>query len=193
MEPTFFTTADDFRRWLQEHHATVAELWVGFRKKASGIPSITYPEAVDEALCFGWIDGLKKSVDETNYTLRFTPRRPRSTWSQVNLRRARELITQGRMAPPGLAAFEAWDPDKARPSSENRPRELDQGLQAELRAHPAAWEHFQAQPPGYRRAAIGWITSAKRDETRHRRLAQVIEASARGERLGVVTGGKSGS
>jgi uncharacterized protein YdeI (YjbR/CyaY-like superfamily) len=190
MQPTYFRTPAEFRRWLEKHHGDTAELLVGLHKKGSGEPSLTYPEALDEALCFGWIDGVRKSVDETRYTIRFTPRKPDSKWSAVNIRKAEALKAAGRMRPPGLAAFDGRNPAKAGYSFEERPHDLDPAYEARFRAHSKAWAHFQAQPPGYRRTAIFWVMSAKKDETRLRRLGQLIEISAQGERLGIV-GGKA--
>lgn len=190
MQPTYFRAPAEFHRWLEKHHGDTAELFVGFYKKSSGEPSITYSEALDEALCFGWIDGVRKNVDETRYTIRFTPRRPKSKWSAVNIKRAEELKALGRMEPAGLAAFDGRDPGKAGYSYEEALRALDGACEERFRAHPKAWGFFQAQPPGYRRTISFWIMSAKKEETRWRRLQQLIEGSARGERLGIATGVK---
>ena len=182
MEPTFFATPAEFRAWLERHHAERRELLVGFYRKGSGRPSITWPESVDEALCFGWIDGVRRSFDDDAYTIRFSPRQSRSTWSAVNVRRAQELIEEGRMTPAGLAAFEARSGDRTGIYSYEQRRQAALGAEQEarFRAVPAAWEWFQARPPSYRRAAIHWVTSAKREETRARRLAALIEDSAAG-------------
>lgn len=180
----FFATAVEFRSWLADNHAVVTEQWVGFWKKATGVPSITWPESVDQALCFGWIDGLRKSIDEDRYKIRFTPRRPGSYWSQVNLRRAAELIELGSMQPAGLAAYEARDADRDdRYSFERENPALSEELEREFRAHPEAWSFFESQPPGYRRVATHWVISAKREETRARRLRTLIEDSAAGLRI----------
>jgi uncharacterized protein YdeI (YjbR/CyaY-like superfamily) len=182
--PTFFPTPADFRRWLQKNHRTATELWVGFYKKATGRPSITWPEAVDEALCFGWIDGVRKSVDAESYTNRFTPRRKNSIWSAVNTRRVAELIRQRRMRAAGLKAFEARDPARThRYISESEPAKLDARAAARFRANRAAWTFFESQPPGYRRAAIGYVMSAKQVATRERRLQTLIADSAAGLRI----------
>jgi uncharacterized protein YdeI (YjbR/CyaY-like superfamily) len=180
MQPTFFATPAEFRAWLERHHADRRELLVGFYKKSSGRPSITWPESVDEALCFGWIDGVRRSLGEKAYTIRFTPRQARSTWSAVNVRRARELIAEGRMTPAGLAAFEARGDDRTAIYSyeQRRAATLDPDEEQRFRAEAGAWEWFQARPPSYRRAAIHWVTSAKRPETRERRLQALIEDSA---------------
>ena len=181
-EPTFFATPAKFRAWLSRHHRTRNELVVGFYKKGSGKPSITWPESVDEALCFGWIDGIRRSLDDERYTIRFTPRRSRSTWSLVNIRRAKELIELGRMRPAGLAAFEALaDERSAIYSYEQRhASKLDPSFERRFRANRRAWEIFQTQPPSQRRAAIYWVMSAKKPETRARRLASLIAESAKG-------------
>jgi uncharacterized protein YdeI (YjbR/CyaY-like superfamily) len=183
MEPTFFAAAAEFRAWLERHHDSVNELLVGFHKKSSGRPSISWPEAVDQALCFGWIDGVRRRIDDAAYTIRFTPRKPRSTWSAVNVKRMKELIEQGLVAPAGLAAFERRADDRTAIYAYEQRREakLEPGQERRLRADQAAYAYFEAQPPSYRRAAIHWVTSAKKPETRERRLTQLIECSAAGE------------
>lgn len=184
MDPTFFPTPDDFRRWLAAHHASEGELWVGYYKKATGRPSMTWPESVDEALCFGWIDGIRKSVDEEAYKIRFTPRRPSSHWSRVNLERVAALIEEGRMTPAGLAAWEAADPERsARYSYERETAKLSRAQLARLRANQSAWAFWKAQPPGYRKQVAAWVTGAKREETRERRLATLVEDCANGLRI----------
>jgi uncharacterized protein YdeI (YjbR/CyaY-like superfamily) len=183
--PTYFATPAAFRRWLARHHARETELWVGFHKKGSGTPSITWPESVDEALCFGWIDGLRKSVDADRYMIRFTPRKRNSIWSVVNTRRAQALIEAGRMQSAGLAAFEARTAERSGVYAFER-REaatLEAGEEAAFRRHRAAWRYFESCPAGYRRTALHWVTSAKRAETRARRLATLIEDSSAGRRL----------
>jgi uncharacterized protein YdeI (YjbR/CyaY-like superfamily) len=184
MTARYFKTPEEFRRWLSAHHATDTELLVGFYKKASGLPGISYKEAVDEALCFGWIDGIKHRVDETRYTHRFTPRQAGSTWSVVNTRRARELTAMKRMAKRGLEVFENRDPEKTqRYSFENRPKALDPALERAFRKQAQAWAFFRAQPPGYQRLATFYVMSAKQQETRERRLAVLMKSSAEGKRL----------
>jgi uncharacterized protein YdeI (YjbR/CyaY-like superfamily) len=188
VDVTHFETPEALRAWLEAHHDTAAELWVGFYKKATGRPSITYPQALDEALCYGWIDGVRKSVDAESYTTRFTPRRRGSNWSAVNIRRVGELTALGRMRPPGLRAFEVRDESKTSPySSENAPVDFDADTAEQFRAQGAAWDFFIAQPPGYRRTATWWVMSAKREDTRRKRLATLIEDSANGRRLGLLT------
>lgn len=189
-DPRMFSSQAAFRTWLGKHHARVEELWVGFWNKASGKRAMTYPEAVDEALCWGWIDGVKKKVDAERYTNRFTPRKPVSMWSDVNLRRYAELEAAGRVAEPGRAAFARFDPSKHRAYSfEARPEAFPPELEREFRRHRDAWAFFTAQPPGYRRVAIHWVSSAKRAETRLRRLAQLVDVSGGGERLPQLGGG----
>jgi uncharacterized protein YdeI (YjbR/CyaY-like superfamily) len=185
----FFETPADFRAWLAENHETADELWVGFHKKATGKPSITWPEAVDEALRVGWIDSLRRSLGEESYMIRFTPRKPRSTWSAVNVARAEELVAQGRMQPAGLAAFEArTDDNSAIYAYEQRhAAKLEPEQEREFRANERAWEYFRSRPPSYRRTAIWWVVSAKREETRARRLRTLIEDSAQGRTIRQLT------
>ena len=183
MDPVYFRSPDEFRAWLEDHHASVDELWVGYFKKGTGTPSMTWPESVDEALCFGWIDGLRRRVDDERYAIRFTPRRTGSTWSRVNLGRVEVLMAAGRMRPAGMAAYEARKPEASGYSYEERPQELPEPYAAAFRERDeAAWSFFQAQSPSYRRLAIGWILDAKREATRWRRLEQIVEASAGGKR-----------
>ena len=177
----FFKTPSDFRRWLQTYHVKSDGLWVGFHKKATGKSSITWPESVDEALCFGWIDGLRKSVDASRYRIRFTPRRPGSIWSAVNIRRAKALISEGRMAPAGLAAFKRRNEERSvRYSYERDGAELGEEYEKMLRSNERAWQFFQGQPPGYRKTSAWWVISAKKEETRLRRLQTLIDCSAAG-------------
>jgi uncharacterized protein YdeI (YjbR/CyaY-like superfamily) len=183
VEPTFFATPADFRAWLERHHESHGELIVGFHKKGSGRPSITWPEAVDQALCFGWIDGVRRRIDDTSYSIRFTPRKTRSTWSAVNVRRMKELVDDGLVAAAGLAAFERRTDDRTAIYSHEQRRnaKLEPDQERRLRADERARAFFEAQPPSYRRAAIHWVTSAKKPETRERRLQQLIACSAAGE------------
>lgn len=176
---TFFATPAEFRAWLKKHHSSTSELWVGFYKKGSGRPSITWPEAVDEALCVGWIDGIRKSIDEESYRIRFTPRKPRSTWSAVNLARVEALTREGRMRPAGLEAFAKRKEAKTGiyAYEQRKAAELDEVSEQRFRSDPEAWEYFQSRPPGYRKTAIWWVVSAKREETRRKRLEQLIEES----------------
>jgi uncharacterized protein YdeI (YjbR/CyaY-like superfamily) len=186
MKPTFFPTPADFRKWLETNHDKAPELLVGFHKKGSGKPSITWPESVDEALCFGWIDGVRRTIDEESYSIRFTPRRPRSNWSAVNLKRVAELTKLGRMHPAGLRAFEARGPSRTYSYERKEDQKLDPTYEAKLKANKRAWTFFQAQPPYYRRIATLWVMDAKKEETRLKRLATLIDDSAHGRRIGLM-------
>lgn len=182
MTPTFFKTPAALRRWFEAHHATTAELWIGFYKKDSGRGGVVYRQALDQALCVGWIDGMVRRVDEASYMQRFTPRRPRSNWSAINIARANELVVEGRMRPAGLAAFERRIPDRAVVYSyeQRRAATLSPAERRALEANPAAWSFFEAQPPHYKRSIAAWIQSARKEDTRTRRLASLIDLSARG-------------
>ncbi len=189
MQIIYFESASAFRAWLAANHDRTAELWVGFYRKDSGKTGITYAEAVDEALCFGWIDGLKKRVNAESYTHRFTPRKPKSNWSLNNIRRAGELKCLGRMTPAGLKAFEARDPRRSGVYSfENTSRRFDFERKRKFRRNRRAWEFFRNQPPGYQRLAKFWVMSARREATRCRRLARLMDGSEKGLRLGLLTG-----
>ena len=184
MKPRFFESAAAFRQWLEKNHDKVSELLVGFHKRGSGRPSITWPESVDQALCFGWIDGIRRRMDDESYTIRFTPRRPRSIWSAVNIRRVKELIKLGLMQPAGLRAFEKRSEEKSRIYSYEREHaSLTPQYEKRFRANKKAWKFFNEQPAGYRRLTAYYVISAKQEETRARRLATLINASARGKRL----------
>lgn len=185
MRPTFFETPAEFRKWLEQHHATARELLVGFWKKGSGRPSITWSESVDQALCFGWIDGVRRSVDEDSYTIRFTPRRPSSNWSAVNIARVKELERLKLMRPAGRQAFEARSAASSGTYSYEQRKSivLDGALEKRLKANKAAWTFLQEVAPSYRQTAIFWVMSAKANDTRRRRLDKLIEASARQQRL----------
>jgi uncharacterized protein YdeI (YjbR/CyaY-like superfamily) len=188
MDVTFFKTAADFRKWLAKHHERADELWVGYYKKGSGKPSITWPESVDEALCFGWIDGIRKSIDDTGYTIRFTPRRPRSNWSAVNIKRVAELVEQGRMTPAGLAAFEKRTEARSGIYTyEQRPQVLDGVYGERLAANPKASAFFRSQSAWYQKSATWWVMSAKREETRQKRLSELIADSEAGRTLPPLT------
>ncbi len=184
MTITFFRSPAAFRRWLQKHHAMTGELVVGYYKKDSGKASITWPESVDEALCVGWIDGIRRSLDESSYSIRFTPRKPQSTWSVINIRRVQVLSLEGRMLPAGLKAFEARRENRSGIYSyEQRGEQLVEPYARIFIRNKVAWDFFQAQPPGYRKQANWWVVSAKKEATRLKRLQQLIEASERGRRL----------
>lgn len=174
-KPVFFKTQKEFRKWFEKDHSKTAELFVGFYKKSSGKPSITWPESVDEALCFGWIDGIRRSVDEDSYTIRFTPRKPKSIWSAVNTKRANELQELGLMSPAGLKALEARDEEKSKLYSyENKDKKLSAVYEKKFRQNKKAWEYFKSQAPWYQRASSHWVISAKQEKTRLRRLETLI-------------------
>jgi uncharacterized protein YdeI (YjbR/CyaY-like superfamily) len=188
MKVVFFPSPSYLRKWFEKHHTTERELWVGFFKKGSGKPSVTWPESVDEALSVGWIDGIRKSVDEQSYTIRFTPRRPRSIWSAVNIKRVRALAGEGRMRPAGLTAFRARRENRSGIYSyEQRRDQLEEPYGSMLKKNAAAWAHFQTQPPSYRKAAGWWVVSARKEETRLKRLDKLIKDSARGRRISQFT------
>ena len=183
-EAVFFPDAAALRAWMEENHDKAGELWLGLRKKKSGLPSVTYKEAVDVALCFGWIDGVVNGIDETSYRQRFTPRRKGSIWSAVNIARVEELTRQGLVHAAGLEVFRNRDPAKANLYSfEQGDVRLDDAQEAAFRANGKAWAFFEAQPPSYRKPAIWWVISAKKDETRERRLATLVAESEAGRRL----------
>ena len=191
MKPTFFRTPDEFRKWLAKHHDTTSQLQVGYYKKDTGKPSITWPESVDEALCFGWIDGIRKSIDDSRYTIRFTPRRSGSVWSSVNIGRVQELIKQGRMQPAGLAAYEVRRENKSGIYSyEQRSAELVEPYNRLLKKYKAAWSFFQQQSTTYRKAVSWWIVSAKKEETRLKRLERLAAFSSKGQKLPEMRVGK---
>jgi len=180
----FFRTGDEFRRWLEKNHSKNDELWIGFYKKDSGKGGITYAQALDEALCYGWIDGIRKTLDEDSFTTRFTPRKPKSIWSNVNIRNVTRLTKEGRMQPAGIAAYEKRDDRRTGIYAFERTiPELDPAMLKQFKRDRAAWKYFEAQPPYYRRLASWWVISAKRDETRAKRLEQLIKVSARNGRL----------
>lgn len=186
--PRHFAYAADFRRWLETHHASAAELWVGFHKRHTGKTSIDWPQSVDCALCFGWIDGLRRSLGSESYVIRFTPRKPTSVWSAINIRKMAELTRQGLMTPAGLAIFEKRSPSRAHGYTYGNRTPFDAATRAVFQAKKKAWAFFEAQPPGYRRLLAHWVMSAKRDETRKRRLAKLIAESAAGKRIDQFSG-----
>lgn len=164
MKPVFFASSYDFRAWLEQHHGQAQELWVGFHKKSTGKPSLTWPESVDAALCFGWIDGIRKSVNAESYTIRFTPRKPDSTWSAVNIKRVAELTKLGLMQPAGLKTFAKRSDDKSAIYSyeQRRTAKLSSGYEKRFRTNKKAWDYFQAQPAWYRKTSSFWVISAKK-------------------------------
>lgn len=181
-EPMFFATPEELRAWFAAHAASEAELLVGYWKVATGRPSITWAQSVDEALCVGWIDGIRRSLGADAYVIRFTPRRKTSRWSAVNIRRVGELTAEGRMTPAGLAVFEARR-DEEGYSYETPSAVLPEEYEAVLRADEAAWAFWERQPPSYKKMAAHWVTSAKQEETRQRRLARVLADSRAGKRI----------
>ena len=184
MKPRFFKSPSDFRMWLERNHDWAEELSLGLHKKGSGKPSITLREAQDEALCFGWIDGVARSIDENSWAIRFTPRRPGSVWSAVNIKAAHKLIANGRMTPAGLTTFEKRNEKRAKQYSYEREKpEFDAECAKAFRANRDAWTFFHAQPAGYQRLNTWWVMSAKRAETRAKRLAVLIEISTQGRRI----------
>lgn len=184
-EPIFFSSPEEWRAWLEEHHATEPEVWVGYWKKHTGRPSLTWSQAVDQALCFGWIDTLLRRIDDERHQQRFVPRRPGSNWSKVNVEKIERLTAEGLMRPAGIAAWEARREDRTGIYAFEQAEEPQLAPEQEerFRAHPEAWAWFTAQAPGYQRAARHWVASAKRPETREKRLATLIEDSANGLRI----------
>jgi uncharacterized protein YdeI (YjbR/CyaY-like superfamily) len=184
-KPQFFPTLAEWRAWLEKHHADTQELWVGFYKRDSGHPSMTWPESVDGALCFGWIDGVRYRIDEISYKIRFTPRKPRSTWSAINIRRVKELTEAGLMHLAGLAAFGKRDGDRSAIYSyeQRKAATLPPRYEKQFRQNAKAWTYFQSQPPWYRRTSAYWVISAKKDETKLKRLLTLIECSQQGKAI----------
>jgi uncharacterized protein YdeI (YjbR/CyaY-like superfamily) len=181
---TFFESPAQLRAWFEANHESATELWVGQHRKATGRPSVTWPEVVDQSLCFGWIDSVRYSLDKESFAQRLTPRRKGSVWSTVNIRRFAELETAGLVHPKGRAAFaKRDDAHSSIYSYENRARGLDKEMEAGFRKHPAAWKFFESQAPWYRRTAAYWVVSAKREETRTKRLQALIEHSRKGEKI----------
>ena len=186
MKPKFFSTPAEFRTWLEQNHDKASELMIGFHRKSSGKKSITYHEALDEALCFGWIDGVRRKLNETSYEQRFTPRKPRSIWSLVNVRHVERLKNEGRMHASGLEAYERRTPERTGIYAfENRPKQLSPAYEKRFRQNKIAWKFFEEQPTYYKNLMIFRIMSAKKEETQIRRLEQTIECSANGERMGL--------
>jgi uncharacterized protein YdeI (YjbR/CyaY-like superfamily) len=185
MDAEFFDTPADLRAWFEKHHETAPELFVGYWKKGTGGTGVGHPEAIEQALCFGWIDSVARRIDEQRYQVRFTPRRKGSVWSAVNIAKIAELTERGLMRPAGTRAYEMRKPDQVGVYSYEQPEAVrfDAAQTARLQADEAAWEWFSKQPPGYRRSATHWVMTAKRPETRERRLAQLIADSAAGRKV----------
>lgn len=172
-------TRTEWRAWLAKNGSTTREIWLVYYKKGSGKASVNYEEAVQEALCFGWIDGMEKSLDAQRYSQRFTPRKPRSNWSESNIARMKQLIAEGKMTPAGLAAFEGHESRRIEP----KPTALPKALERKFKKNTEAWRNFQAFPPGYRRMTIGWVASAKKEETQRTRLEKLIAFSGKNKRI----------
>ena len=185
MTPVFFKTPVDFRNWLEKNYKSENELLVGFYKKGSGKQSITWPESVDEALCFGWIDGVRKSLSEESYTIRFTPRKPNSIWSAVNINKMENLLAKGLVKPEGIAAYERRTEARSAVYSHERAQDavLPQEMQAVFMKNTEAWEFFMKQAPSYRKVMLHHITTAKQEKTRQARFEQLLKASAEGRRV----------
>jgi uncharacterized protein YdeI (YjbR/CyaY-like superfamily) len=179
METVFAKDRTEWRRWLAKNSSRLEEIWLGFYKKASGKQTISYDHAVEEALCFGWVDGMKKKLDEECYAFRFTPRKARSQWSKSNLERVERLIAEGKMTPAGLNVYNSEQRLEVPPM----PTQMPQELEKEFRKQKVAWAHYEKFPPGYRRLTTGWVASAKKEETQRKRLEKLIEHSARNERI----------
>ncbi len=192
-EPVEFRNPAAFRRWLEKHHAAADELLIRLYRKHASARGMTYAQALDEALCYGWIDGVRRSYDEDSFTIRYSPRRRGSIWSKINVAHVERLINEGRMTAPGLAAFNARDEKKTGIYSfENRPKKLSPALERTFRAEKKAWSFFQKQAPGYRRTSIYWVMSAKQKETQERRLGILISCSKSGKPIPVLAwAGKS--
>jgi len=188
MKPKFFSSPAQFRKWLEQNHDRESELLVGFHKKSSGKKSVTYAEALDEALCFGWIDGVRRNLDETSYTIRFTPRKPRSIWSNVNVNHVERLKKEGRMHAAGLEAYARRDPERTGIYAfENKPKQLSPAYEKTFRQNKKAWKFFEEEmPPSLKRTTIFWIMSAKKEETQIRRLKHVMDNSEKGVKSGVL-------
>lgn len=184
MTPTFFAKQSNFRKWLEKNHETQTELLVGFYKVGSGKPSMTWPQSVDEALCFGWIDGVRKRIDDDSYSIRFTPRKPTSIWSAINIKKVGELTDQGLMQPAGLAAFEKRKDSKSMIYAyENEPAKLSPEFEKKFKTNKKAWNFFAAQAPSYQKTIFHWIMRAKQETTRASRLDKVISESGKQKRL----------
>lgn len=176
-EPLFFATQSELRKWFQKHHQTETEVWIGYYKKATGIPSIDWSQSVDEAICFGWIDGIRRKIDEQSYKIRFTPRNPKSHWSAVNLAKVEKLLELGLIMPAGLEVYNQRDEKKSRQASYERQHiELDQQYEAKIRQNEKAWLYYKNLAASYKKASIHWVMSAKNEETRLRRLDILIQS-----------------
>ena len=184
MAPVFFTNSAEFRKWLEENHRTETELIVGYYKVGTKKPSMSWSESVDEAICFGWIDGIRKSIDEESYCNRFTPRNPKSNWSAINIKKVEELIRQGKMMPAGLAAFEKRTEARSEVYSyENKPEQFSPELESRFRENKAAWEFFSRQSTSYKKTVMFYVMGAKQETTRFSRLDKLMQACSEGKRI----------
>jgi uncharacterized protein YdeI (YjbR/CyaY-like superfamily) len=183
MEPIFFRNTVEFRKWLEENHDKEKEVLVGFYKVGTGKLSMNWPDSVDEALCFGWIDGIRKSLDEESYCIRFTPRNPKSKWSTVNIKKVQEMIRQGKMTPAGLAAYEKRETNPTVYSYENKPERFSPDLEERFRENASSWDFFSRQAPSYKKTVMLWVMSAKQEATRFSRLEKLITASEKSQRM----------
>jgi uncharacterized protein YdeI (YjbR/CyaY-like superfamily) len=184
MAPTFFSTQEEFREWLKKNHRKETELLVGFWKVGTKKPSMSWSQSVDQALCFGWIDGVRKSIDEESYSIRFTPRKPTSIWSAINIKKIEELTKAGLMTSEGIKAFELRKEEKsAIYSHEKEPATLDPEFENQFKANKKAWEFFNNQAPSYKKVMLHWIMSAKQEKTRLSRLEKTIRESESGKRV----------
>jgi uncharacterized protein YdeI (YjbR/CyaY-like superfamily) len=192
MKLIFFPTQKDLRKWFEKNHKKEKELWAGFYKVSSGKPSITWSQSVDEAICFGWIDGIRKSVDEESYCIRFTPRNPKSNWSAINIKKAKALIEFGQIKPEGLRLFNLRNEEKSKVYSyENAAVEFEKSFEKKFKANKNAWKYFQSAPPSYRKVTTRWVMSAKQEATRLKRLNELIIDSAAGKKIKAMNYGKN--
>jgi uncharacterized protein YdeI (YjbR/CyaY-like superfamily) len=186
-KPIFFKSANYFRKWLEKNYKKETELFVGFYKVGTGKPSLTWSQSVDQALCFGWIDGIRKSIDDESYSIRFTPRKPTSKWSAINIKKVEELTKLGLMKPEGLKAFRLTDEDKARVYlNESHPVELPANYKKKLMSNEKAWKYFSSMPPSYQKITVRWVMDAKQEKTRDSRLETLIKDSAAGQKVKVM-------
>ncbi|HSV10560.1 MAG TPA: YdeI/OmpD-associated family protein [Hanamia sp.] len=186
--PLFFSTQSSFRKWLEKNHGKAKELLVGFYKVNSGKESMSWSQSVDEAICFGWIDGVRKSIDSESYSIRFTPRKPGSIWSAINIQKVENLSKQGFMHPSGLAAFEKRKEHKSRIYSYEKPPEnLSKDFLKKFQSNKKAWKYFQSMAPSYQRTAIHWVMNAKQENTRIKRVAELINDSEAGRKIKILS------
>ncbi|MEI7725427.1 MAG: YdeI/OmpD-associated family protein [Bacteroidota bacterium] len=184
VQPVFFSTQSEFRNWLTQNHEKATELFVGYYKVGSGKPSMTWSESVDQALCFGWIDGVRKSIDHESYFIRFTPRKPKSIWSAINIKKIEVLTAQGLMKPSGLAAFRLREESKSKIYTyENEEVLLSDQYEKSFKKNLKAWSWFQTMPRSYKKPAINWVMSARQEATREKRLTELIRDSEAGQKI----------